>query len=94
MVLLEQVLSAVPDTATTIVQADHGGHEQIHGTDSPEDMTIPWMIMGPNIRKTHIIKAPVSLLSTAPTVAHILGIAPHNDWEGKIIDEAFIAFKA
>lgn len=88
--LAGQVLEIIPDSSTVIIQADHGGHERTHGTDSPDDMTIPWMIMGPNVRQNTVIQASVSLLSTAPTIAHSLGITPHDDWEGQVVQEVFI----
>jgi len=28
-----------------------------------------------------------SLLDTAPTLAHLLGIAPHAQWEGRCVEE-------
>ena len=30
--------------------ADHGGHDRTHGTGSPEDMTIPFIIKGKNFK--------------------------------------------
>lgn len=53
--LLGRVLDAMPADATIVVQADHGGHERMHGTDMPEDMTIPWIAAGPAIRRNHRI---------------------------------------
>jgi predicted AlkP superfamily pyrophosphatase or phosphodiesterase len=88
---LGRVLNALPSDAHIVLQADHGGHERDHGTDSPEDMTIPWLAAGPTIRQNHVIEAPVSLLDTAPTLARMLGIAPHAQWEGRVVDEAFTA---
>jgi predicted AlkP superfamily pyrophosphatase or phosphodiesterase len=87
--LLGQVLSALPDDYAVIAQADHGGHERNHGTDRPEDMIIPWMAAGPGIRRGHAIAAPVSLLDTAPTLARLLAIAPHPEWEGRVVEEIF-----
>ena len=52
-------------------------------------MTIPWMAAGPNIRKGYAIQAPVSLLDTAPTIAKIMEIQPHREWEGKCVEEIF-----
>ena len=75
---------------TIVVQADHGGHDRTHGTDSPEDMAIPWIAAGPAIRRNYRIAASVSLLDTAPTLARVLGIAPHAEWEGRIIEEIFV----
>lgn len=81
--LLGQALDVMPNDTTIIVQADHGGHERSHGTDMPEDMTIPWIASGPGIKRGYTIGAPVSLLDTAPTLAHALGVASHGVWEGR-----------
>jgi predicted AlkP superfamily phosphohydrolase/phosphomutase len=83
------LLDALPDDAHLLVQSDHGGHDRTHGTDSPEDMTIPWFITGPHIKQNHPIAVPVSLLDTAPTLARLLGIAPHPQWEGVCVEEVF-----
>lgn len=83
-----RVLDALPADATVLIQADHGGHERTHGTEMPEDMTIPWMIAGPGIRTNYQIQRPVSLLDTAPTLARVLGLEAARDWEGSCVDEA------
>lgn len=87
---LGKLLDALPDGATVLVQSDHGGHDRSHGTDSPEDMTIPWLISGPGIRPGYEISTPVSLLDTVPTLARLLNIRPHPAWEGRCIEEVFI----
>jgi arylsulfatase A-like enzyme len=87
--LLGAVVAALPVGASLIVHADHGGHERTHGSDSPEDMTIPWLACGPSIREGHTIAAPVSLLDTAPTIARLLGIEPAPEWEGRAVGEIF-----
>src|SRR5262245_13106647 len=83
---LGTVLAALPDNSSILVQSDHGGHERTHGTPSPEDMTIPWLVMGPGIRQNYEITAPVSLLDTAPTLARLLSIKPHPEWEGQCVE--------
>jgi predicted AlkP superfamily pyrophosphatase or phosphodiesterase len=88
--LVGNVLAALPSDYAVIIHADHGGHERTHGEDIPEDMIIPWMAAGPGIKAGHTIQAPVSLLDTAPTVARLLGIPAHPEWEGKAIDEIFV----
>src|SRR5712675_1334444 len=87
--LLAQVLATLPADYTIIVHADHGGHERNHGTDSPEDMTIPWFAAGPGIKAGYTIQGPVSLLDTAPTAAHVLGLTPDAQWEGQVVEEIF-----
>jgi predicted AlkP superfamily pyrophosphatase or phosphodiesterase len=78
------------DTTTIIVQSDHGGHDQTHGTNRPEDMTIPWIIAGPDTRVGHTIQTPVHITDTAATIAHLLGLRPDKAWTGKPIQDAFI----
>lgn len=62
--------------------ADHGGHDRTHGTDSPEDMTIPFIIKGKNFKVGEKLEN-VSIKDIAPTVAKLLDIAPDQAWEGK-----------
>lgn len=83
------LLSALPADSTLLLQSDHGGHERTHGTDSPEDMTIPWLVAGPGIRPHYEIKTSVSLLDTAPTLARLLKINPYREWEGSCVEEIF-----
>lgn len=83
------VLSALGDGDTVLLQSDHGGHERIHGTTLAEDMTIPWMIAGPGIRRGYEIQEPVTLLDSAPTLAHLLQARTHQDWEGRCVQEVF-----
>ena len=86
---LGKLLDGLPGDAFVLLQADHGGHDREHGTDLPEDMTIPWMVAGPGIRRDYEIQSPVTLLETAPTLARILAIEPHPEWEGHCVEEIF-----
>jgi predicted AlkP superfamily pyrophosphatase or phosphodiesterase len=83
------LIDQLPTDVTVLIESDHGGHDRIHGTDLPEDMTIPWMVSGPGIKKNYEITSPVSLLDTAPTLARILSLTPHPNWEGRCIEEIF-----
>lgn len=85
-----RVVAALPAHAHILAHSDHGGHERTHGTDLPEDMLIPWMVAGPRVRKNHPIAAPISLLDSAPTLAALMGIKPHSQWEGRCPDEIFV----
>jgi predicted AlkP superfamily pyrophosphatase or phosphodiesterase len=88
---LGSLLAALPEDFHILVQADHGGHERSHGTPIMEDMTIPWIVAGPSIRRGHQITGPVSLLDTTPTLARILNVPRHRDWEGNCVTEVFVA---
>jgi predicted AlkP superfamily pyrophosphatase or phosphodiesterase len=71
-----------------IVTADHGGHEKIHGSWMPQDMTIPWIISGPNV-EPQVLSAPVNVTDTAATAAWALNLPPLPDAAGVPIYEAF-----
>jgi predicted AlkP superfamily pyrophosphatase or phosphodiesterase len=78
----------VAANATVLVMSDHGGHERTHGTELPEDMTIPWILSGPGVRRGVAIQTPVVIYDTAPTLAYLLGLTLAREWDGRVIDEA------
>jgi len=82
---VERVYEKIQSSYSLIVTADHGGHDRMHGTDLPEDKTIPMFFTGPSFASQKEI-AGLSILDLAPTAAHVLGIAPATEWEGRIID--------
>ena len=71
-----------------IVTADHGGHDTSHGSDAPEDMTIPWVISGPRVLPAQLI-TPVHTMDTAATAAFVLGLPLPPEWDGVPVFEAF-----
>lgn len=81
------LLGSLPADWQVVITSDHGGHDRSHGMDIPEDMTVPWIAAGPAIRQGHAIDRPVSLLDTAPTIARLLGVNPHREWEGACVEE-------
>lgn len=87
--LLGRVMDVLPEGSHILIEADHGGHERTHGTYSPEDMTIPWIVWGNKIKAGYAIQQNVSLLDTAPTIVRLMGIEPSAQWEGKSIEDAF-----
>jgi predicted AlkP superfamily pyrophosphatase or phosphodiesterase len=92
---LESVLEAlgqkgVGEETTTLVLSDHGGHERTHGTDREEDIRIPWVLHGPGVRKGYAIQEPVRIYDTCVTLAHLLGLNPSPEWEGRVITEALL----
>jgi predicted AlkP superfamily pyrophosphatase or phosphodiesterase len=77
------------DEYTVLFLSDHGGHEHTHGTASPEDLTIPWIISGPPIKAGYPLTTPVRIHDTAATIAHLLGVPRPDVWEGQPVWEAF-----
>ena len=89
--LVGRLLDAMRTDDTVLLQSDHGGHDRSHGTEMVEDMTVPWMIAGPNIVKQQELRSSVSLLETAPTLARVLEVPVSPHWEGACVVEAFAA---
>lgn len=75
-------------TTLVIVTADHGGHGTTHGSNLPEDITIPWIAAGPGIRPGPLTTA-IHTTDTAATVAWALGLPLQPEWDGLPILEAF-----
>ncbi len=71
-----------------IVTADHGGHASTHGSNSPEDMTIPWVAAGPGIAPKQLTSF-IQTTDTAATAAFALGLSIPPEWDGAPVYEAF-----
>ena len=79
---VKRVIEAFGDEYSVIIMADHGGHDRCHGTEMPEDMTIPLFFCGKEfVPGENIVNA--SLLDIAPTIADIMGIGSDPEWEGR-----------
>ncbi|MBN1565079.1 MAG: alkaline phosphatase family protein [Anaerolineae bacterium] len=75
---------------TLLFLSDHGGHDHDHGTDAMEDMTIPWFLNGPQIRRGYALQQPVNLIDTAATIAYLLDVPRPAVWDGQPVLEAFV----
>ena len=71
-----------------IVTADHGGHGRDHGTDAPEDVTIPWIVWGAGVQPGSI-DAQIRTFDTAATTLWVLGVPVPERWEGRPVSSAF-----
>lgn len=78
---IEKIISELGDEYTYIITADHGGHDRTHGSEMPEDMTIPVMLCGENFEKGKEIEN-VKIIDIAPTIAKLIGAEPDEEWEG------------
>lgn len=79
---IDRIVRTLPEDYAVIVTSDHGGHDRSHGTEMPEDMTIPFIAFGNGIEWDKELSN-VSIIDIAPTVAAMLEINPDKDWEGK-----------
>lgn len=81
---VEMVKESISDEYTIILLADHGGHDRTHGTDMPEDTTIPICFCGRRFRKGAEISG-VSIKDVAPTIAALLDVPAAPEWEGSVV---------
>jgi predicted AlkP superfamily pyrophosphatase or phosphodiesterase len=79
------VLNTLPHDCTVMITSDHGGHEQTHGTDCDEDMTIPLIIHHASITEQRTITQGVHITDIAATIAHHFGVTPPTEWVGNPI---------
>ena len=79
---VKRVIEAFGNEYSVIIMADHGGHDRTHGTELPEDMTVPFFFCGPSFEGGKAIEEDVSLLDIAPTIAKLMELKPEHEWEG------------
>ena len=78
---VKRVIEECGEEYTVVVTADHGGHDRCHGTDLPEDTTIPMFYFGNQFEAGKRFSGG-SILDIAPTIAKIMDIQPADEWEG------------
>jgi predicted AlkP superfamily pyrophosphatase or phosphodiesterase len=87
--LLDMVKQDKESSRTYILlTSDHGGKNRNHGGNSIVEITIPWMITGPDI-VTGQIHSPVYIYDTAATIAWIFSLNAPECWIGRPAIAAF-----
>jgi len=71
-----------------LLTSDHGGKNRNHGGNSIVEITIPWMIAGPDIVPGQI-QSPVYIYDTAATIAWIFSLNTPDCWIGRPAIAAF-----
>jgi predicted AlkP superfamily pyrophosphatase or phosphodiesterase len=72
-----------------IITADHGGIDKTHGSDSPEEMTIPWLAVGPGVPAGLTLKSEIVVYDTAATALYALNLPVPAIWDGQPVLEIF-----
>lgn len=81
--------AGIQDSSVVILSADHGGHEKTHGSNSPEDMTIPWIVWGCGVKPGSQIEGDVTTYDTAATALWLLDVPIPAELDGKPVTQAF-----
>ncbi len=93
-----QVLAAMndaklSDSTLLIVSADHGGAGGGHGAGDARSLHIPWIAVGPGIRKgydlTRVRDLNVNTVDTFATACYVMGIRLPEGCEGKPVQPIF-----
>jgi len=88
-VAIGRLVAALPPQTTVIVTADHGGKDRTHGTDIPEDRTIPWVISGPEVPAHGEMSSEVNQVDTAATALRVLCLRLPDGGAAQVVQEAF-----
>ncbi|MCL4273697.1 MAG: alkaline phosphatase family protein [Anaerolineales bacterium] len=86
--LAELDARGIREETLIIVTADHGGHDFIHGSNLPEDMTIPWIAFGAGVQPASLT-GKITTTDTAATAAFALNLPIPEEWDGVPVYEAF-----
>ena len=81
---VEKLKNSISEEYTLILIADHGGHDRTHGTDMPEDMTIPMCFCGRKF-EAGLELSGLSIKDVAVTAAKLLGVPAASEWEGSCV---------
>lgn len=78
---LKYIMDNLPDNYRVLVTADHGGHGFSHGSDSPEDMTIP-ILIDSRLETNDSFSLNPSIKDIAPTICDVLDIEIPKTFSG------------
>lgn len=86
--------AGIREQTYVIVSADHGGTVRSHGRDDPRSHFIPWICVGPGVRKNFDLtrlgkKYEVRTFDTFATACFLLGLSVPADSDGKPIEPMF-----
>jgi len=81
--------AGILEESVLIINDDHGGHRRTHGSRSPDDMNIPWIAWGANVKQNFPISDPVVTCDTAATALWLLDVPCPASFDGKPVASAF-----
>ena len=76
----------IANETLVLVTADHGGAGSHHGAFNNENIRVPFLAKGPNVRKNFSISSYVRNMDTSPTALAALGVEAPDSWVGRAAD--------
>jgi len=75
-----------------LITSDHGGTmgDKHHGAQRDDNIIVPWIIYGPNVKKNYTLKGNVHNMDSMPNLLYALGMKPNSLWRGNVFQDAFI----
>jgi hypothetical protein len=72
-----------------IIATDHGAEylKPWHGEWDDDNITIPWYIVGPNVKKKYELKSKFNTIDIPAIIMHLFGYSPNPLWRSKTITE-------
>ena len=71
------------DRTLLIITADHGGSGRRHGSNAPEDTTVPWLAVGPGTPAGLVLEDGIVAYDTAATILQAFGLPIPKTWDGR-----------
>lgn len=74
---------------TIMVTSSYGGAWTYDPKSNKNGTSLPWIISGKAIARNTVIEQNISFIDVAPTLAHILDVFPHPNWQGSRVQDFF-----
>lgn len=81
--------AGIYDDTIIILTADHGGIKKEHGGKTLQEMEIPFIIAGKNVKQYGEFKECMMQFDTASTIAYIFGLTQPQAWIGRPMKQVF-----
>ena len=72
-----------------LVMSDHGGYHRQHGYFNEENVFIPALFIGPNVKQNTKLSQYISIMDFPSTVLNALGLESGKHMRGRPIEEIY-----